>query len=435
MKISCAALVAALAALGASPCGAEEEDRGPAFRSRVDVGLGGVDEDAFFLLLLEQGFSVDGFGLVLSGPLRFRIFDESPRDEGVLREQDWDEPSDFARIVRIIEYDRSFEDGMISAMGGELNGVGVGHGSIVDHYYNSTDVDHYQGGLLLGGHWAGTGAQLMLENVVDPEIFAGRVFAAPIGWFLEGDWPRRLQFGWSFGLDAGVPSPSGIVPGDNLFVTGWDVALTVLDLAVVEATPYFDMMVMDGEMGIHLGAATAWTLSAKRGVLLHVQGEYRRLGADYHPAVMNPFYERNRRIYAGIDPATGLRYSITEHLNQVDDPVRNGFMAQIGLDWDEKVRFQARYDFQGLGMPHWVLFRLDVTPTERFSLGALYAGQDLAGSTGLFGADALMAASVNAGIWGPFRVFAEFSRRWRRLGASMDWVNESAGGFGLLFSY
>ena len=102
----------ALAALLLLPGGAGA-DEGAAFRSRVDVGIGSAAEDAFFLLLLEQGFQYEGFEAVLSGPLRLRIHDEPPAEDGVVREQDWDEPSDFARIVPLLQYSREFENGAL----------------------------------------------------------------------------------------------------------------------------------------------------------------------------------------------------------------------------------------------------------------------------------------------------------------------------------
>ncbi len=429
------AIGAALAIILWAGTAMANDDEGPAFRSRVDVGLGSAGEDAFFLILLEQGFSVKGFDLVLSGPLRFRIVDKDPQEDGVPRDQDWDDSSDYARILRHMIFEHAWDDAELHVRVGELDGVGLGHGSIVDHYYNSSDMDHYQGGIELGGHVSGTGVEYLMENVVQPEIFAGRIFFAPFAWFMKGDWPRRLEFGYTLFADTAVPNPSSASSSDNLVVTGGDVALTVLDTSVVRATPYFDLMVMDGEPGMHVGASTSWTLSEPKGVFLHVRAEYRRLGRDYHPAIGNPFYERNRRFHVGTDPLTGQTYSITEHLQQVDDDKRNGFMADLIFDWDGTAKFEARYDFQGLGMPHWVMFRADITPGERFSLGLFYAGQDKRGDSGLFSTDSLIGASLNIGAWGPMRFFAEFTRRWRRIGASMPYANESAGGVGLLFSY
>jgi hypothetical protein len=81
------------------------------------------------------------------------------------------------------------------------------------------------------------------------------------------------------------------------------------------------------------------------------------------------------------------------------------------------------------------MLRLDVSPVERFSLAGFYSGQDRRRGTGVFSVDSLIGASVHYQIIGPLRAFSEFTRRWRRVGATMDWANESAFGVGLLFSY
>jgi len=141
------AALALATALVAAPSFA---DRGELeLHSGVDAGFGWAGEDGFALILLEQGLSYGGFDLVLSGPLRFRIIDEAPEEDGVLRDQDWDEPSDFARIARRIAFARRWDDGELNVRIGELNGVGVGHGSAADHYFISTDMDHYQGWVIL----------------------------------------------------------------------------------------------------------------------------------------------------------------------------------------------------------------------------------------------------------------------------------------------
>lgn len=415
---------------------AEAQDDGPVFRSSVDVGFGMVDEDGFFLLLLEQGFTGWGLDVTLSGPLRFRAVDRDPQDEGVLREQDWDEPSDFARIPRSIRFATEWNEGAFDLRFGELSGVGIGHGSVVDAYYNSTDMDHYQGGLVVVGEHAGNGLELMTENVVRPEILVGRAFIAPLGWFLEGDWPRRLELGYTLGADISIPyrvdperSGTATVP-----VTGGDISLKIIDTDWGTAAPYVDVMAMDGDPGVHAGLATSWTFSQEKEIRLHARGEYRYVGSDYHPALFNPFYERNRRHY-GPDPVTGASMTLADALSLQDDDPSHGLMLDLAFDAGGKVRVGARYDREGNDRPHWIMFRLDLSPWEPVSLAALYAGQDLDGGAGLFSWNSLIAAAVHARIWGPLRAFAEFTRRYRRVAADMELANETGAGVGLVFTY
>jgi hypothetical protein len=400
------------------------------------VGFGMVDEDGFFLLLLEQGFTGYGLDVALSGPLRFRAVDRDPQDDGVVREQDWDEPSDYARIPRSIRFTTDWNRGALELRFGELNGVGIGHGSVVDAYYNSTDMDHYQGGLVVSGEHAGNGLELLMEDVVAPEVLVGRAFVAPLGWFLEGDWPRRLEIGFTLGADISVPyrvHPEQPEP-TAIAITGGDISLKIIDAAFGSAAPYLDVMAMDGDPGVHAGIASSWVLSEEKQILLHARGEYRFLGSDYHPALFNPFYERNRRYY-GTDSVTGESMTLADALALHGEDSSHGLMFDLSFDAGGKVRLGARYDREGSDRPHWVMFRLDLSPWEAVSFAALYAGQDLGGGVGLFSWDSLIAAAVHARIYGPLRAFAEFTRRYRRVGADMDLANETGAGIGLVFTY
>jgi len=427
------AALALATALVATPSFAEGD--GVQLHTGVDVGFGWAGEDGFALLLLEQGFSASGFDLVLSGPLRFRIIDEAP-EEGVIREQDWDEPSDFARIAPLIAFTKEWDDAEVDVRLGELNGVVVGHGSLVDHYFNSVDMDHYQGGIRFDAGYAGNGIEFVIDDVVAPEILAGRARIAPLAWFLDGDWPRRLEFGYTLGADITAPrrvmgSSTVVIP-----VTGGDISLRVLDLDVASLTPYVDVMGMDGDVGVHAGLAASFTFSKKNEARLHARGEYRRLGSDYHPALLNPFYDRSRRFYSR-DPEGGGVNTLADHLAnpETEDAASNGWMTDVVFSYGRALEIGARFDSEGRDRPHWLLVQLVITPRGRFDLRALYAGRDGNGAGELLSPDALVSLGTRILVWGPFNVFAEYTRRFRRAGGEMPYANESGVGVGVYFSY
>ena len=304
----------------AFPCTANAQtanagDPNPSFTSNADLGFGFVDEDGFGLLLLGQGFYWDGLEILVEGPLRFRAIDRAPEDKGVLRKQDWDEPSDYARIIPLIRYEHSWNDSYINVRLGELNNVSLGHGSLVDSYFNSIDMDRYQGGALLKGQWEGNGAEFMMENVVTPEILAGRVFIAPLSWFLEGDWPRRVELGYTLGADIAAPLRLQGNGNTTIVATGGDLSVRAIRLPWLELMPYVNLMAMDGDLGVHGGLAADFTISEPDNLFLNVRGEYRYVGPDYHPAVFNPFYDYNRH-FLPIDTQGGypdLRRSSIRH--------------------------------------------------------------------------------------------------------------------------
>src|SRR5690606_24695767 len=78
-------------------------------------------------------------------PLRIRLIDDAPETDDVIRTEDWDEVSDWARLAGYVQYGRFGEPYVVRY--GELDGVTIGHGSLVNRYYNTIDIDHYQGGV------------------------------------------------------------------------------------------------------------------------------------------------------------------------------------------------------------------------------------------------------------------------------------------------
>jgi hypothetical protein len=420
---------------GSGLAGADEKND-IVFETLADVGFGFVDEDGFVLLYLEQGLAWKGLDIRLSAPFRLRVIDRSPKDDGVLRRQDWDEGSDFARIARSISYVQEWDDAAVDLYFGELNGVGIGYGALMDAYFNSTDVDHYQGGLLLKGEWAGNGLEFSLENIVFPEVLVGRAFVAPLAWFLKGEWPRRLEIGYTLGGDIHAPyqGPGSPQSGQtrSFLSTGADLSLRVVETDWAVIMPYAQLMAMDGDPGVHVGLATSWVISETHGVSLGVRGEYRYSGSDYHPAIFNPFYEYNRRFYGG---TSGSPRSFIYHLENEALPERHGGMVDVMLEWEKGLRFSARYDTEGRNYRHWVMFRLELFPWDGYNLGVFYAGQDIDGGIDLFSGDALMGLSLRARLWKPIDLFAEFTRRWRRQGDDMGMSNEIGGGVGVSISY
>lgn len=417
----------------ASQAAESENGNGPTFFSAADIGFGAVDEDGFFLLYLEQGLEWRGLKIRLAGPFRLRIIDRSPEDSGVLREQDWDTASDFMRIVREISFARTWDAGEVEFYLGEQNNVKIGHGSLMDGYFNSTQIDYYQGGVLLRGHYLGNGLEFTMNNIIAPEILAGRVFIAPLGWFMKNSWAERLEIGFTLGADISAPYRTEGTGYTTIWAAGGDVAFRAIDKTWLVLTPYVALMGMDGDLGVHAGLSASWEISASKKLYLHVRGEYRYVGSDYHPAVYDPFYEYNKWYYdLG---ASGSIPTFADHLAGPDLPTSHGGMVETVLEWKEGLRFSARYDTEGKDRKHWVMFRLDLFPWDGYGVSALYAGQDLLGGNELFSYDSLIGTSIRARVWGPISVFAEFTRRWRHIETSAGMANEISAGAGVAVTY
>ncbi|MFT5432541.1 MAG: hypothetical protein ACI9OJ_003240, partial [Myxococcota bacterium] len=146
------------------------------FSGMVDgrFGFGMVDEDWFLSVNVGGAFKWWKLGVGLQVPLRFRIEDNEPEDPGVLRKEDWDEVSDWTRVLRYVEWGNPADP--VYARLGVLAGTTFGHGTLVDRYYNVIDADHYQTGLQVNVDMEVAGGQFMMDNLIDPELLAMRGF-------------------------------------------------------------------------------------------------------------------------------------------------------------------------------------------------------------------------------------------------------------------
>ena len=105
-----------------------------------DLNFGQIDEDWYTTIHL--GFSMDlgkiGFGIQV--PLRLRIYDDDPEEasDSVFREEDWDEWTDYLKIIRFFRFGHKGD--FIYVVVGDLPGATIGHGTIVNRYYNLIEV-------------------------------------------------------------------------------------------------------------------------------------------------------------------------------------------------------------------------------------------------------------------------------------------------------
>jgi hypothetical protein len=414
------------------------QGRGPLFYSSVDIGLSNMDEDLFFLTFIEQGIKAGGLNVVLSAPLRFTIMDKNPEDEHLLRTCDWDDPSDFARILRTLDFEHRWKKGELSAHFGELNGESIGHGTIVGNYYNSTNMDYYQGGLVFGFDIEGNGLEYMMHNVIEPAIFVGRGHVTPLAWFSDAPFARRIELGASLAFDRGVNGRVLNSDRSSMLIAGGDLTVFVIKKESKTLKTYLDIMGQDGDIGIHLGVSAKFKFSKNHNYYLFAAAEYIYAGDDYYPSLINPFYDLNRRFFT-LDSATGKYNTFAEHLANTDVPSSDdhGFMIDLSFNFNRFVRVGTHLAYQGDNHPELLLFRLELSPCKSFSLRGYFAGQDIYGGWKLFSSDSLIGIAIHQKIAGPLRLFAEFQRRFRFSKEDTRWpvANEFTGGAGLIFEW
>ncbi len=403
-------------------------------QSSLEIGIVSLDEDIFVLTNIEQHISVKGFSVVFSGPFRLRIVDHEPSDLGVLRSQDWDEPSDFARIVPVLSFMRKFESGLIDFSAGQLNGVSIGNETIVSKYFNSVDMDRYKGGIHLQGEYRFNGAELLVDDIVSPNIGALRLYLAPISWFSDTEWSDRLQLCFLSGIDFRSPLRAYDNGIHTFFTGGGEIDLRLIERERLLLGNYFVTAAMNGDIGLHLGMTLNWSILSSDKLGLFLKGEYRYSGPKYFPALFNPFYDYNRFHFTKTDSPPNATFADHAVFGS-GESFAHGFMAEILFEWRNKLQISARYDTAGRDRLHWIMFQLGVFPLKGYQIKGFFAGQSIEGSQWMFSENPIFGIEARGKIWKPIDLFFFFTRRWRNIPEDNRSANELGGGIGCYVSY
>lgn len=176
------------------------------------------------LLAVESG---DAFALELGAPLRLRAWDrgaaQRQRDHfGLLRREDWDEPSDFGQLLRDLRL--GSEGGTFLLHAGAFGAHTIGNGGLLQRYANRLNPDHHpagaQGVLRLGP---------VLAELFASDVLLGRIVAGE----LTLDVPRLFAAAPPLHdrtyVSLQALHESGLAGGDSeAFTLGWLEAETAL---------------------------------------------------------------------------------------------------------------------------------------------------------------------------------------------------------------
>lgn len=394
-----------------------------------------IGEDHFVTLDLYNQTRIGPVSFGVWVPLRLRVWDKGD-DDGVLREEDWDEVSDYARLLRFVELSLGGETWRFRGRFGALEGESIGHGTILAGYYNSLDRDHYQAGLALAAAIRYGGVELMLDNLLAPEIFGTRIHVRPAAFFTDNFWANRFVAGLSFVADVKAPvalRTEGVAPDlapviddknnyaftdtDTLGVLGVDLEYTVIQNKLMDLVPYMDINFMFDEgtgAGFHLGTFFNLRIPTPVGPALLTRLEYRAVGNGYAPRYVDTLYEAQRVQYAPVavvDP-DGVPLTKLGWLRSADTGP-HGWLGELYLDLAGWVRVGGTYeDYQGPDNSALTLSLL--LPKLPFvQLGAYYSRRGFDSISEAFDRDgALLVAYGRAKVWGPFYLSAVYSRTW-----------------------
>ena len=280
--------------------------------------------DDFYLQIAPQfEFSAGKWGFGLQVPLNILVHPYED-DSSVIRKEDWDEPSDFFRMIRFVQYGQK-RDPFYARVG--TLAADLGHGTIMSRYMNTADQNTFRPGLHTEVNLDVGGLELMTSDIVTlwgqsslSQLVGTRVHVKPVGFMDPESAFNIFAVGFSYVSDLNAPAVIGqnedgtpafdsdnryvVESADALTVIGIDAEADILDTEVLDVLLYADYnMIGDAGNGLHIGTLMDFSLNLGISVRMPVRFEYRAFDADYIPQYFNSFYEIERFSVLSADAA------------------------------------------------------------------------------------------------------------------------------------
>jgi hypothetical protein len=360
-------------------------------------------------------------------PLSYMVHDGGAPTESRWRREDWDEPSEYLRLARIVEYGRPY--GPMYLRAGELSNVRIGHRTVVDNYINTLDVDRFRWGIHHNLNTVYGGYEVLLDNVTAPRLLGMRTYVRPAALANRDSWWRRFAVGASLFGDVQAPAVLAqnadgtyalnslgqfvVDEGQATGIVGLDVELAVVDTEVVSVTPYSDANVHLAQgAGWHLGSFLAVQPSER--VVLDARTEFRLLGAGYLPTYFGPLYEVERFAFRAPGQSPTLLPKLQWLRTGQEDERRVGWFGELGLNVGQLVRVAGAVEnYQGPDSTNaW--FSVSVPAYRYFQFAAYYANTRFQGVRQMFRAEnALAMAEARIMLTDGIYFNAQVNRRWK----------------------
>jgi hypothetical protein len=243
---------------------------------------------------------------------------------GDIRTEDWDEPSEYVRFIRYLQYGKK-EDRFFFNMS-QHSSTSIGHGTLMRRYANNIDPDssRVSGELDMYNDYAGF--EFVTNSIIDWDLFGGIAFVKPLSFFSDNAMARSLSIGFTYIADRHAPVQLQLVQEETgeyihpfviateharprvrseafLHAMGIDAEIKVLKTESVDIKPFIDYSWMmpdspgggieepEGGGGLTLGVLGRFNFGEETVHALRTIAEFRSFSANYLPGYFDIFYE------------------------------------------------------------------------------------------------------------------------------------------------
>jgi hypothetical protein len=414
----------------------------------LGMGVTNMDGDWYVRTManLDLSFGDVGLGLALPLTLLVSANDQTgcatppcSRDDkayfGVLRKHDWDQPSDWFRFFRYIRYGHKRDT--VYALVGQHWGSTIGHGTLVNRYNNSLNLNINKVGVAFDVNTTFVGFETLTDNVVSPNLLAARAYVRPFG-----DTP--ILRGWAIGatvaadlhapMSLSMTSTAGggqtmmvdqygmpaVAVEDSQLAFGIDTEYELISNKYLRLVPYVDAnRLMGGGNGLHLGAMLTVLLPVPLiDVTLDTRLEYRIMQAGYIPEYFDQTYDLGRFNYAcnesgcinGYAPkAQAMRY-----LQKDPNTGNQGYYGELAFNFGGFVQVGGTLQDYQSGSGASLGLYATVPKIEFIKVQGYYLRKNFDGLGDAFALDerSLLGGIIAYRVAGPFYLQGQYQRTW-----------------------
>ncbi len=263
--------------------------------------------------------------------------DRATQNLGKLRRADWDQASDFAKLIRYAVVGGQEQPFYLNLS--RLYDQSLGHGTVIRQYNPNIDYNVARLGTVMDFNRSAIGIQGMANDLVRPDVIGMMLFVRPFRPFSESIFWRSLSagFSWAHGVnqprtllyEPGLFTPSFDQPiprvGDNLNlvggkfaqmdVMGVDLEAKVLRTNESDLKVYLDYQKMrEHGQGFTLGTLGRFSYGRPAWRAVRTRAEVSLFDADYMPNFFDSFHDIFQYQYlpVGYKGSNGLTYHPTK---------------------------------------------------------------------------------------------------------------------------
>ena len=360
--------------------------------SRFGLGIGyaRLDNSSYLHLNPEVDLHFgDRIALGLGVPLNVRAYADGFVDTGNvrLREHDYDNPSDFAKIIRFFTVGRKEDQFYLNVS--QLFAATIGHGALVRRYSGNIDQNITRVGAEVDAYGKYGGFEAYVGDVVQPQhFFSGLVFLKPLGWLTgdTGDTLGGTSIGVSMAMDLKAPytlsrQPNGYpaVGSDDVCpqtgieycqsgepmvaetrparLVGVDLETKIVKTENVDLKPYADYSRLldisnptgvgaraDGGGGFTLGMLGRFNTGDVKLHAFRVVGELRYFDGNFLPGYFDTFYEVQKFQFIRGDADPAYEPKLRTVLDRDPAHKRAGFYLEGAYQYNGGLALMAAYE-------------------------------------------------------------------------------------------